>query len=280
MTIFRQIPGMKFLHIILFITAMFSLDAKGGNDNMPIGGRSAGMGSSSVTLCDFWAVHNNQAGLAGFTSKAVGFYFENRFLMKELSRKVVAVVLPSRSGVFGLNFVNFGSLLYSENKVGLAFARSFGSNFSAGIQLDYINTHLGESYGSHSNVTFEAGVQARLNKNLVLAAHVYNPLNVKLSAETGERIPSIIRLGAAYNFSEKLILAGEVEKNIEYKMQIKSGLEYRVVDKALVRFGVTTNPMTYTFGCGIDRKKLKVDISSTVHQVLGYSPQISICYYF
>jgi hypothetical protein len=270
---------MKFLCSFILIV-LFAMNAQAGNDNSPVGGRSAAMGSASVALNDFWAVHNNQAGLAGFTDIAAGAYFENRFLMKELSRKVVAVVMPSRSGVFGLSFDNFGSSLYSENKVGLAFGRSFGSNFSAGIQLDYLNTHLSEGYGNHSAITFEAGVLAHINKNLALAAHVFNPLNVKLSKETGERVPSIIRLGAAYNFSEKLILTGEAEKNIDQEMQVKSGVEYRVVEQALVRAGITTNPMIYTFGCGIDLKKLKVDLSSSVHQVLGYSPQVSVCYYF
>jgi hypothetical protein len=271
---------MKIIPVFLFLSVLFVLKAAGGNDNTPAGGRSAGMGSASVALSDFWAVHNNQAGLAGFTDIAAGAYFENRFMMKELSRKVVAVAMPSRSGVFGLSFDNFGSSLYSENKVGLAFGRSFGSNFSAGIQLDYLNTHLSEGYGNHSVFTFEAGVLAHINKNLTLAAHIFNPLNVKLSTKTDERIPSIIRLGAAYNFSDKLILTGEAEKNIDQKMQIKSGVEYRVVEQALVRAGITTNPMTYTFGCGLDLKKLKVDISSTVHHVLGYSPQVSVCYYF
>jgi hypothetical protein len=271
---------MKIIPVFLFFSVLFVLKAAGGNDNTPAGGRSAAMGSASVALCDFWSVHNNQSGLAGFTDIAAGAYFENRFLLKEMSRKVVAVVLPSRSGVFGLSFNNFGSSLYSENKVGLAFGRTFGSNFSAGLQLDYLNTHLSENYGNHSAITFEAGVQARLNRNLLLAAHVFNPLNAKLSSVTSERIHSVIRLGAAYNFSEKLILTGEAEKNIDQKMQIKSGMEYCVVDKALVRAGITTNPMTYTFGFGLDLKKLKVDLSSTVHQVLGYSPQVSVCYYF
>lgn len=271
---------MKFLYTIIFISGLFALNAQAGNDNTPTGGRSSAMGTASVAVSDFWSVHNNQAGLAGFTNMAAGIYFENRYLMKELSRKAGAFVLPSRSGVFGLSYENFGSTLYNESKIGLAFARSFGSNFSAGIQLDYLNTHLSENYGNHDAFTFEAGIQARVNKNLVIGAHVFNPLNVKLSSETGERIPAIIRVGAGYNFSEALLLTGEIEKNIDLKTRIKSGVEYKVVKQAFIRAGITTNPTTYSFGFGLDLKKLKVDLASTVHQVLGYSPQLSISYYF
>ena len=271
---------MKFFSTIIFLVALLALSARAGNDNTPIGGRSSAMGTASVAVNDFWSVHNNQAGLAGFTNIAAGIYFENRYLMKELSQKSLAFVLPSRSGVFGVSYNNFGSTLYNETKIGLAFARSFGSNFSAGLQLDYLNKRLGENYGNHVAFTFEVGIQARVNKSLVIGAHVFNPLNVKLSSETDERIPAIIRLGAGYNFSKVLLLTGEIEKNIDLKTRIKSGIEYQVVKQAFIRAGITTNPMTYTFGFGLDLKKLKVDFASTVHQVLGYSPQISISYYF
>lgn len=271
---------MKVFSTIIFISLLSALSAKAGNDKIPAGGRSSAMGSASVSLSDFWSVHNNQAGLAGFTNTAAGIYFENRFMMKELSRKVAAFVIPSRSGVFGVAYDNFGSTLYNESKIGLAFARSFGSNFSAGIQLDYLNTHLSENYGNHAAFTFEAGILARVNKNLVIGAHVFNPLNVKLSGETNERIPAIIRLGAGYNFSEILLLTSEIEKNIDMETRIKSGVEYHVVKQGIVRAGITTNPTTFSFGFGLDLKKLKIDLASTVHQVLGYSPQLSISYYF
>jgi len=271
---------MKVISTIILISVLSALSAKAGHDNPPAGGRSSAMGSASVALNDFWSVQNNQAGLAGFTNTAAGIYFENRFMVKELSRKVAAFVVPSRSGVFGVSYENFGSTLYNESKIGLAFARSFGGNFSGGIQLDYLNTHLSENYGNHAAITFEAGLMAHLNKNLVIGAHVFNPLNVKISGETGESIPAIIRLGAGYNFSESLLLTGEIEKNIDLKTRIKSGIEYHVVKQAFIRGGITSNPTTYTFGFGLDMKKLKVDFASSVHQVLGYSPQISVSYYF
>jgi hypothetical protein len=47
-----------------------------------------------------------------------------------------------------------------------------------------------------------------------------------------------------------------------------------------VRGGISTNPGIYSFGFGVDYKKLRVDFSSSVHNVLGYSPQISLIYTF
>ena len=78
------------------------------NENTPIGGRSAAMANSSVTLSDFWAIQNNQAGLADFSHIALGLYYENRFMVKELGLRCGAFVLPTKSGVFGLNYNYFG----------------------------------------------------------------------------------------------------------------------------------------------------------------------------
>ena len=271
---------MKYISTIFLLSALLTQSAQAGNENIPSGGRSSAMGTASVAISDFWSAHNNQAGLAGFKSMAAGIYFENRYLIKELSRENAAFVFPTHSGVFGLSYDHFGALLYNESKIGLAFARSFGSNFSSGIQLDYLNSHLGENYGNHAAFTFEAGIQARVNKYLLIGAHIFNPLNVKISSETGERIPSVIRLGAAFNFSAGLLLTGEIEKNIDMKARIKSGVEYQATNQAFIRAGITTNPTTYSFGFGIALQKLKIDFASTMHQVLGYSPQVSISYYF
>jgi hypothetical protein len=119
-----------------------------------------------------------------------------------------------------------------------------------------------------------------VNENLTLAAHVFNPLMVKILKENSERIPAIIRVGAVYSFDKNLLVSAEVEKDTEFDPVFKGGIEYRVVEKIFVRGGFSTNPGLYSFGFGLNLKKLTIDFSSSVHQTLGYSPQISMIYQF
>jgi hypothetical protein len=72
----------------------------------------------------------------------------------------------------------------------------------------------------------------------------------------------------------------EVEKNMDFDPVLKMGLEYRIVKQVYVRGGVASGPFTYFFGFGLSFDKLKIDFSSSIHQVLGYSPQISVVYSF
>jgi hypothetical protein len=271
---------MKVKIYLCFIILLSSVPNWASNDNNPIGGRVAGMGFTGVTLTDSWSVQNNQAGLGFVKNISAGMYYENHFLVKELSSKSVAFVLPTQSGVFGLNMNYFGYEKYNETKLGLAYGKAFGEKISAGIQLDYLNTHIAEDYGNKGNMTFEIGILSKLNKSLTIGAHVFNPIRVKVADYNDERIATIFKLGLSYNFSNKVLVIAETEKNINYKPQFKAGLEYHIIKEIYLRTGLSTNPTQNTFGIGIELKKIKIDLASSYHQVLGYSPQMSLVYNF
>jgi hypothetical protein len=273
---------MNFLKILLCsIIVLSSPSLFGQKDNHPVGARSAAMGNASVTLDDFWSLHNNQAGMAFYNKMAAGVYGEDRFLMKELSQGALGLVLPVKgAGVFGVSYNYFGYKLYNESKVGLAYAMAFGKKISGGVQLDYLYTHIGEDYGNHSLFTFELGLRAFIIRGLVLGVHVYNPISIKVSKTGNERVPTIFRLGLSYSFSDKALVAVETEKDINQKAQIRVGAEYHLVKPVYLRIGIGTQPFSNSFGVGLQFGKFQCDISASRHQVLGFSPQLSMVYAF
>lgn len=264
------------LFLVLFFASLHLM----GHNNVPEGGRSAAMGMASVALTDFWSLQNNQAGLAYFNTPAAGAYFENRFLVKELSLKSGGVVLPVNDGVFGIKLSYFGYSLYNESKIGVAYARKFSDYFAAGLQLNYLITSIGDDYGSKGVATFEVGLMSKVNPNLTIGAHVFNPINAKIAEYADERIPAVFRLGAAYSFDNNILLTVEAEKETNFDPALKFGIEYMIINEIFVRGGLSTNPGEYSFGIGLNLNKITVDFSSSMHHVLGYSPQISMIYNF
>jgi len=251
------------------------------HDNDPTGGRSSAMGNTSLGFADIWSAHNNQAAMAFIGKPAAGFYYGNKFLIKELNRQAGAVVYPTRSGVFGLSLSYYGNRLYCEGKTGLAYAKSFGQRFSAGIQLDYLFTRVAENYGTRHTFTFEIGLLGKITKNLTLAAHVFNPVNAKLSAYNNERIPAIIRLGILYRFSDDLLVTLEASEKISDKPEAHAGMEYRLLKKAFFRLGLSVSDhIQYSFGFGLDVKNVSIDIAAVYHPVLGISPEASLGFIF
>lgn len=253
-------------------------------DNLLSGARAAAMANSTVAIFDFWAISHNQAGIANISSLSAGIYAENRFMLQEMSLAAAAVVLPIPAGNFGLSIQYFGSSLYSEGKVGLAYSRRFGDKLAAGLQLNYMFTSIGDGYGSTGTACAEAGIIYELLPNLQIGAHIFNPTKAVLKAENyhgnDEFISTIIRSGLAYDFSNKVLLSLEVEKDIRHKPVTKLGIEYRMADFAFVRAGISTNPVLNAFGFGLHTGRLQIDLSASYHYILGYSPQAGIIYSF
>lgn len=270
---------MKKIYIILLSILIVS-SSQAWNENNPIGARSSGMGNASVSFGDVWSAHHNQAGLGFVRDISAGAYYENRFLLKEISIKGGVVALPVKAGTFGLTISNFGYALYHENKYSLSFAKAFGDKLSAGIAIDYLTTKIAEGYGSKGVFAAEFGIQAKPLKGLTIGAHVFNPTRSKIADYNDERLPTIFRLGGDYNFSEKVTVAVETEKDMSQKAIFKAGIEYKPVKEFYLRAGIGTNPTLTSFGFGINLKNFKIDVSGNYHQTLGISPQLGLTYIF
>lgn len=245
-----------------------------------IGGRAAGTSGASVTHQDIWAQYHNQAALAYLKGINFGFAFQNAFFVKELSTKSVAVALPLKSGVFGLNYYYFGYPKFNENKVGLSFAKPLGKRFAFGGQIDYFYTHIDGEYGQRGMAAGELGVLAEPIDNLFIGAHVFNLWHTKLSTYENEYMPTIFKLGASYLLYEKALLSIEAEKDLDMDMVFKTGLELELLKDFYFRAGIATSPTIYSFGLGYTFKSFQMDIGFSRHPVLDYSPAISVVYAF
>ncbi|MBS9767486.1 MAG: hypothetical protein KGV44_08090 [Flavobacteriaceae bacterium] len=248
------------------------------------GARSVAMGQSSSSFRDLWSVANNQAGLAFIKRPTLGISYEQRFRMKEMGVKTVAFALPTnRIGNFGISYTYFGDTQYNESRINFAYGRMLGKRFAIGLAFDYFGMSVeGNSQVADANaVTGELGIMAQPIENLWLSAHAYNPFGVNISnGEYEEKLPVLLRFGALYSFSDALSLVAEVEKDIDYKTRIKTGVEYTFLDKFIVRGGIATQPTEYSGGLGGRLNNLRLDLSFYKHQYLGYTPSVALVYHF
>lgn len=268
------------LRNLLFLIMLFVAGTSLAQQNNKFAGASAAaMGGSSVALNNFWGCNNNQATLGFSDNFGVGIFSENRFLLKSMMHSHISLAMPIKNnGAFGLNIDYFGDKLFNQKIIGIAYGRSLGKRFSFGLQLDYLNTAIGNNYGNKSNITFEAGILAKLSSELFLGAHVFNPIQSKLQSDADQRIQSNLRIGLSWLPSDKIIATAEVESDILNKPIYKAGLEYAITKGIFGRIGYSNNPNIFSFGVGVVLGDFTLDFSSSMHTVLGYSPQFSICY--
>jgi hypothetical protein len=274
---------MKKRKYILFLSLYFLLFLSSANDNTPVGSRINGMGNISVAVSDFWSLYNNQAIMPFYGKMAVGLSYDNRYLLKETSTAVLGFVLPLKNGsdAFGFALSHYGGSNYGEMKAGISYSKSFASVFSFGLQFDYLLDYFGDAtYGKRSGFTFETGLYGQITKNFSLGFHVYNPARLKMITYNGvtEYIPTVLRLGFAYKFKEKCVVGLDVEKNLDAKMQVHTGVEYVIMKYLTLRGGVRFPDFAFSLGVGTQWKGLSIDFASSWHSYLGYSPQIAVIY--
>ena len=244
-----------------------------------VGARSAAMANASVTFSDVWSVFNNQATLADLKNFQAGVSISNKFLVKELSLKTAAITAPLKTGTIGLKLSSFGYSLYQESVFGVAYGIKLSSKFSMGVGLNYESVNVNaEGYSRKSGVTGEISLLAKLSEKIQVGTHIYNPTRTQLFDYDNERIPTIFNLGASYLFDKQAKFVCEVEKDIDFKATIKAGIEFLPTDNIYLRLGASNQPALYSFGFGFKLKQVNIDMASTYHNVLGFSPQISIVF--
>lgn len=245
---------------------------------VPMGARSMSMANASVALSDVWAYHNNPGALGDVDEFSVGVSYENRFLLKELQSQGFAAVVPLKTGVLSVGGQTYGFTDFRTYRVGMGYSMKLSERFFAGVQMNYQGLQLSEGYGRADALSGEAGVYAKITDQLTLGASVNNIGRAKLSDFQDDRFSTVMRLGTSYHFSKRVMIALEVEKDLEYNPRLKAGIEYELVKQLKFRGGVATGPTELTFGMGYQFREFEIGCGTSYHQLLGWSPHFSLIF--
>ena len=265
--------------IFLMTIFIFSLQFSFCQGWLPMGSRSHALGNASVAIDDIWAYHHNPANLVSVKKLGFGLSYENRFLLKELQSQGFVVALPLKAGVISFGLQSFGFKNFRTNRLGLGYSMKLAEFLSCGVQLNYHQVRLTDAYGRKDALTAELGLKANITDNWKVAFSVFNLTRTKISEFGEDRLTTLMRLGTQYTFSEKVMLVAELEKNIEFPVRFKTGIEYSPIKKLFLRGGFATQPIELSAGLGYRfKEQFQLDIGSAYHQILGWSPNFSFTY--
>lgn len=243
--------------------------------------RAQSLGGVTVCLHDSWSVFGNQAGLSTIKHPLVSGTFQNRFLMKELSARAGFFILPLHSSIFAVSVYQFGKISFRQEKYGISYARSLTPRLHIGLQFNYYRFFLAEENQSIGSYGIEAGVQYQLTPKILAGIHTLNPYKTGFNTRSGEyHYPSAINMGAAVKISESFDLFTEIEQYISLPVNVKTGIEYTIMNKLYLRTGISGKPNQLTAGMGFEVKKMKIDLAVAYNQYLGNSPSASFQYQF
>ncbi len=261
----------KILLLPLFVIALSKLSAQ--SLRYSLAQPYISLSAYSVQQNDPLSFTGNQAALATTKQAGIGVFGERRFMLKETSVYTLATSLPTRLGNFGVQINYAGFKNFRENKIGLAYARKLGKLVDVGVQFNYYGYNI-PSYGKASAIYFEIGTMLHLTDKLNAGIHVYNPIGGKLGKNSEEKLAAVYKAGLGYDVSERFFISSEIIKEEDKAVNVTAGLQYRFAKQFFAKAGFISESGTAYAGAGISWKNLRLDISSSYHPQLGFSPGI------
>jgi hypothetical protein len=259
----------------LFILLLLDIPIYGQNP----GPRLMAMGSGGLAVSDIWSVHQNPAGITVFKRPMLSVAYEQHFLDTEVSTQSAVLVFPFPRNVVGLSFQRYGLNEYTEQLVGICYAKGFGDSFSLAIGLRYYQLSISQ-YGSAKAFCFDVGAKLKVTSVFSLASHVSNPNRSLYSDLPSAALPVKLSLGSSFQFTDKILVVADIRKHLDYPLDGIVGMEYNIIKWMSLRGGISVNPFKQYTGFGINYNDIQIDFSVASHPTLGYSPQISIGYEF
>jgi hypothetical protein len=242
-----------------------------------MGARAQGMGYASSSLFDTWGVFNNIAGTAKLTQATVAFAYDLRTAIPGANRTALAVAVPMKLGVIGGGVFRFGDDLYSESILSAGFSNQLGLA-ALGVKVNYIQYRT-EGFGSKGVFTLNAGGIAELTPNLFIGAYITNINQPDISSDD-DRLPTLLTVGISFRPTDKVFIATELEKDLDYDATWKMGVEYAFHTKFCARTGYNIGPNASFFGLGFKTTKFFLDYALQYSTLLNFSHQASVSYQF
>lgn len=268
---------MKHFYLGAFI--LLSLANPSQSQEINLGPRATALGNTGVALQGVWSLQSNQAGMAALKSPVASISYQNNFINPELRTQSAVAAWPIKRNTLGLSMQSYGFSAYSEQKIGFAYARSFGNTVSASLNVNVHQVKIAQ-YGNAKTYSVDAGLQYQAFEKLLIGTHVSNPYRSSYDKDVDAFIPVCIEFGAAYKFSDKVLINTGVIKTLNALTDFRFGLEYSILNVLAFRGGISLSSFREFAGFGYQYQNINVDAAVSADPHLGYFPQLALSYEF
>lgn len=240
------------------------------------GSRQVALSHSDIAMAnDVYSIFNNPAGSAQINWREAGVYYSpSPFGLKQLANASAAYLEPTSLGTFSVGFITYGFELYRENKFALSFSKRFFHKFFLGLTFQYQNLSI-KNYGNSSAINLLLGGLVYLENNLRLGFAATNLLRSTYGNEN-DQIPVTYASGISYDLFNEVTLNLSLQKDLNFPFAVHAGIEYLPIKFLSLRFGISTDPSSFSGGIGINYSFLHLDYAFNQNPDLGISHQFGI----
>lgn len=263
---------MKALAIVILIPFMI-LHAVEHNGR---GTKAIATANAFVAVADNpWAVSYNAAGLVQVRSPEISaFYIPQQFGIPDLKTTSLAAAYPIDPGTIGMLVEQFGFDLYRTTEFGLGYGIALGEGISVGATFNVERVSI-QGYGVTYNTTVDIGLLGRPFEYLAIGFAMNNLAAARIGINN-ERLPQYFHFGVRYSPFVDFSFFSEIEKDIDFPLVSKAGIEERFFGFLDLRFGVSNNPDKFCAGFAVHYAMLEFGYAGYSHSDLGWTHQIEL----
>ncbi|MFC2084913.1 hypothetical protein ACFLS9_07650 [Bacteroidota bacterium] len=242
--------------------------------------RQIALSHSSIALSDdVFAIFSNPGGLSQLNNRQLGIYYSpSPFGLEELSNGYAAYLEPFSWGNISIGAMIYGFELYKENKISISYSNTVYKSFFYGITASYQSISI-PSYGQENAINLMIGAVVVLIPELKMGFVLENITRSTYGSEDNQ-IPISYSGGISYNLFNRVLLNAALYKEINYDASVRFGIEYPLVKYLELRFGLQSNPTSFSGGVGINYSIFEFDYAGFNHQDLGFTHQAAIIIHF
>lgn len=241
-----------------------------------MGARGVALGHATTALSNHdWALFSNPALLNSKTPR-LGFYGIRNYGFAEITDISAFGSAPTKFGTGALGIHRYGGDLFNETRIRMGY-KNIWNNLHLGLVLNYNHIAFGGPYGSGGALGIDLGIAAEITSELRLGAKATNINRPSYDFQSyDEDLIRDLSVGFSYMLAEKALFVLDVYKDVKFPVSYRGGVEVVVIENLKARVGITTEPVTYSFGFGYGRGFWQVDLVVQKDQNLGLSPGLDL----
>jgi len=195
-----------------------------------------------------------------------------RFGLSELAIYEIGYNRNIKYCVAGINCSLFGFELYKELSLGLTFSKTVATGLHTGININYNSVTI-KNYGSSGAMSLDAGLLYEISGRISAA---FSFTNISGAEIGGDRICQTLNAGLGYKALDELFLSIRIEKEKDFDASVYSGVDYKIIKRLSVRFGICAEPAMFFGGFGFGYSNMIFDYAFSFHSILGDTHSFSI----
>lgn len=202
--------------------------------------------------------------------------YHNKYGVKELGYWEASLLYPTQWAHQLLKFEHFGYEHYHYTSLHYGIGKKLSERWSLGTAIRLKHLHFTGCQEDRNILQNDIGATWSATAKVTLEVLIHNLIESKLTDSEGEvKSGHTTTVGGAFQLLDNAQWCLEIEETQWEDWQIKNGFEF-TYERASFRCGFKFLPLLPTFGIGFDLSQLRLDLSGSFHNQLGYSIAIGV----